>query len=365
MMRHLLSLLLLVWGILPIMSESRCWNASRGYHPFRHATATAIDIHNTTPLPLADGFSFPHPLDNFVIAFRCANLTAHPHKKQGYTDASGARRSRSNPEWSLLLWSPGDTLRFTIATRELDNMLSSAPALTVQATASGANVAAGSATAGPLSGSLAEAEVTSGVDFYSGPNQWRLIVEGDVVRLCGGNRNLSTILTVPAEGRRFTGFAFESSPAAHIAVSDVTLTDGDAGRKLVATQWADRNHLADYLAYSKDDLEGYYVLFDRNLEETLLQMGGDYRLAVVRHGEAYDIIYLDGAKVNGALWHPGMLKGRLIPGAFPGIYDVEWIDAEGLVMSHSLKAQTGDGGVLTLQFPYQQSVVRLRKYEPK
>lgn len=81
----------------------------------------------------------------------------------------------------------------------------------------------------------------------------------------------------------------------------------------------------------------------------------------MKDGERYAILYIGGAKVNQGKWKTGMVKGYLYPDPFEGIYSVEWNDAEGMRLTESVKAQAGEGSTLTIQFPYQSSVLRLRK----
>ena len=115
------------------------------------------------------------------------------------------------------------------------------------------------------------------------------------------------------------------------------------------------------MSSSRDPMEGIWVIFDRNLDESLLKPGGDYVLAIVREGERYLMIYLEGAAVNSQKWSPGMIKGILNPTYFNGIYDTEWIDAECQSLNNGVKSQYGEGETLTIQFPYHSSSLRLRK----
>ena len=89
-----------------------------------------------------------------------------------------------------------------------------------------------------------------------------------------------------------------------------------------------------------------------------------YRIAILPDEEsgAFDVFYLGGARVNAAMWQPGMKKGRLLPTAFGNVYNVEWIDAEGALMNHDVQGEF-DALVssLTIKFPYQNSSMRFRK----
>lgn len=140
-------------------------------------------------------------------------------------------------------------------------------------------------------------------------------------------------------------------------------TGRDPGCRM--TEWTDQDKLKEYLKRSADPLEGIWTLYGSTLEDTLLRMGGDYRLALVRNGNGYDIIYISGAAVGRDRWQRGMIKGHLEATDFGGVYCLVWYDAEMKRMDHDLKAQTEEfSNVLRLYFPYQDSSVVLRKVTP-
>ncbi len=130
----------------------------------------------------------------------------------------------------------------------------------------------------------------------------------------------------------------------------------------LATCWSDTDLLDLYIKKSSDPIEGYWHLYDFTIEQSLLRIGGDYRLAIVRQLDTYLIIYLNGAKTEASQWHTGMIKGQMRPTPFPDIYMLTWLDASFRPMSHHLKAvSSADSNILTIDLPYQQSTFRLRK----
>lgn len=130
------------------------------------------------------------------------------------------------------------------------------------------------------------------------------------------------------------------------------------------TQWADASSLDSLLQRSSDPLEGYWRMYDYTLDQNLLRVGGEYRLAIVADGDRYLIVYLDGARTGAGIWIPGMLKGELRRTSFPGIWDVTWMDASMQPMSYGLKAVSSESGtVITIEFPAQESRIRLRRVE--
>ncbi len=130
------------------------------------------------------------------------------------------------------------------------------------------------------------------------------------------------------------------------------------------TGWSDLIALSSHLERSSDILEGYWQTFDYTLDTDLLRLGGNYRLAIVRDGDRYLLIYLDGAQIDKQKWKSGMLKGELHSSGFPGIWETSWIDASFSPMTKGIKAFTTDNGtILTIEFPYQESSLRLRRLE--
>ena len=123
--------------------------------------------------------------------------------------------------------------------------------------------------------------------------------------------------------------------------------------------------LVDYLRRSSDSLEGIWEYMDRNLPEGRVRLGGMYSLALVRDGECYRIIYVDGAgDYYGRLWKPLQDKGCMKPTIFQNHFDLEWINAKRThrYMSDTW-AEVEQGVILSLNFPLVKSQLRFRKRE--
>ena len=329
---------------------SRFWNTGRGYAPFRNATTDGIIIENTAPTPLIDSCRLQSPVNGFTLSFRVASLNGNPGKNYSYKDHDGKTRHRKNPSWGFFFDNEkGDRIWVTVSPEEAADPLSSSAALRVQAWHGKDSL--------PLFNQL----IAKGLDTTTGDNIWRLSAEGDILTLSAGNRSMSRLAAIPLPSNSCHGFGFAAFPASKIRVTDIALTSGNPLETLQQAAHHDINTLDKYFSKSDDMIEGYWAIFDMNLEDKLLRQGGEYRLAIVKNGNAYDIIYLDGAKVNAGKWKPGMKKGVLIPTPFPDVYDLEWIDAEGHSMSKGIKAQSGEGNTLLIQFPYQSSSLRLRR----
>ena len=106
------------------------------------------------------------------------------------------------------------------------------------------------------------------------------------------------------------------------------------------------------------------MILDYIYDDSLLSSGGDYRLAMVRDTDGYQLIYIDGAKVNSDLWQPGMIKARLHESGLKDTYNVEWTDAAGEVIPSDVKARY-EYPVLTILFPMQKTTIRLQRTSSK
>lgn len=332
------------------MPETRYWNRGRGYAPFGGATSDGVIILNKTKTPLSEIITFDRPCDRLAFSFR-------------------AKSGKGG--WRIAMQMGSDTLRVCLDKKDTWDMTTLRRGWQV-------NILWRDAV-------IASAVVDEGMDCGKGANGWMLSVGDSIASLRGGNRSLQPIVSFPLPQSAGSGFApgsvagigFEVAPGGEVEVTDIVLESGDSG-VAPATEWSDRYHLSDYLAASADPVEGYYMLYDSTFDDNLLRMGGDYLLAIVKDNGAemhkgktfpfpdisrdgYVLVYLGGALVNSGAWTVGMAKGYMHPTPFDGVYDLEWIDATGTPMSSGIKAQTSEDGIITLQFPYQSSVVRLRK----
>jgi threonine/homoserine/homoserine lactone efflux protein len=139
------------------------------------------------------------------------------------------------------------------------------------------------------------------------------------------------------------------------------------------TPWIENiEALNERLRHSSDPTEGLYTYFDYEFDDTLLRLGGEYRIALLSddtntyttatsHRKSYTIYYISGANVNPGKWIAGMVKGHLTPNAGDNGYNLTWYDADCLPLTFDLTATITDNHLLTLYFPYQQSTLRFRK----
>ncbi|MDE7407002.1 MAG: hypothetical protein K2M76_01160, partial [Muribaculaceae bacterium] len=113
----------------------------------------------------------------------------------------------------------------------------------------------------------------------------------------------------------------------------------------------------------RDPIIGEWYYLDRSNEPDKARLGGEYRLRIQPSADAvpghYDMLYIDGARVNASKWKPDMLKGTLASTQFQDRYLLRWYDAEGNMMERDLRAEYDSAAkVLTLYFPIQKAMLR-------
>ncbi|MCH5241280.1 MAG: hypothetical protein J1F67_02490 [Muribaculaceae bacterium] len=320
------------------------WNKGRGYHPFQNATYEGIYIENLSDSLKYDYLKLPNSTDVFSLNFRAKNLNGNPYKRYPYFTSQGRKINISNPHWGFFVTLVRDTIVFSIKGDEIQTATESVPALDVSVFKL-------------KSSTKSEISLTEKINPYDGDNIWNITIENNVLILSVGDKNLNQIYEFEIK-YPVTGFGFLAGWADKLLISDIkvefTETKSDS-----YFNFQEMN--ADYFSQNDDPMEGYWSLFDRELEESLLKLGGRYTLLCKKEGDKYNMIYVDGANVNNQNWHPGDLKAILSPTPFSDIFEVEWLDSMKESMKRDIKAQKGDGETLLIQFPYQSSKIRLRK----
>ena len=343
--RCLFFIILLIVGSEDSMSKNYYWNSGRGYKPFSYASKEGICIDNHTDSLLYDYIRLEKSSGNFNLRFRAKNLSGKPSKSYYYFTSDRHKNYEKNPHWGLIITTVKDTLTFTFKTHEKFNPIESGPTLLVR----GHN----------LTKSVnRENYLSEKINPFDGENLFDVSISDGKINLTAGNNHLYPVMDLPFVGK-ITGFGFFAGWGDTVMISDISLeTDNDY---MEFSPNLTIYELDEKLKESNDPMEGYWVIFDRELEESLLKLGGTYSLACVKEGDDYFLLYLDGASVNSANWNQLDIKAILHTSPFPGIYEVEWFDSLKDPMTHDIKAQYGDGETLLIQFPYQNSKLRLRK----
>lgn len=323
-------------------ADMQCWNAGRGFGPFQgEGNILKADADTLRLLTDAGG------ADALEFRFRMRNLT--PGKP-----------------WGLLLYgSGGEEAAVDFRTVEgAGDGVTTALALQTTLRYDGRRIAR-----------THHADSTGMVkklkDGYRGPdptgrlNFYKVCVAEGTLSLFGGLHTPVVLLQerLP-EGFRADSIGVYLCPGTRLQPEELRLSTTRFHSDEVPL-WSDGELLDEYLEGSSDPMEGYYAVLDRSMEESLLRMGGDYRLAIVRAEDGYDLVYLSGARVNAGAWSPGMVKAHLSPSGIGGVWNVNWSDAMHRSLFHDIKAQlSAESGLLTISFPYQSSSLRLIRISP-
>lgn len=373
------------------------WNGRRGFQPFSdsivsdHAGADGIReaiIQNhthteaTRMIPLECGIRLHPGVDSYMdssaeshidshdapqastrdfdFRFTVRNLAASTASRYFYIDIIGNKTYRRLPPWGLRLADKnGKHLDILFRLNEGDNLYHPEAYTTVVTT-------------------ISDPCRTETHNIYEAPEtvidnnintsdtyRFRLTsIHGDIV-LTGGRDSDGPLTEVKADILRQAGFSPDSigfllTPAAAIAISDITLRRSDEPQYSPAAFTFDNpDSLREYLRNSADPHEGIWTLLDYSLEANRLAKGGDYRLAAVRTDDGYELLYLDGAKINPQHWLPLMRKASLTDTGVPGLFRLTWYDAYGTVTEDEALAQFDNDRILRLQFPGFSSEARL------
>ena len=208
---------------------------------------------------------------------------------------------------------------------------------------------------------LAQTTIDKGVSLEDDLNTISVDVDERSVKVAIGKDELIPVLETDIQ--RPTGpvqVGYLVGPGASVSIERAVLTIENGDQVDTSTAWTIQA-LDEYFAQSDDPVEGYWKYLDRDMQDQWLRMGGRYTLAVVRSGDGYDLIYIDGAQVKKSLWKPCMLKGHIRKTIFSGNYDLMWIDATMEPISEDTYATIENGIILSLYFPVYKSQVRFAK----
>ncbi len=343
--------LILLPGAAVAVGETRYWNPRRGYAPFADSVPALLsaDSVGTYPRLAPVGGS-----DGFTFTFRLSNLHAVPGKRYSFADGKGGRSGVSMPGWEIRAVGVDGGVALSVTAGEGgSDGVSTRPVLKMSARSLSDNA------------EIASVEITDGVGLFGERNMFALSRTGDDWRFCGGRHRQKELLVFRHRSAATDSIGFSVSPGGLVEVSHLSLKTDEPPREADAVwPWSDGERLAAVLAEAPDDgLEGVWRVYDREMEESLLRLGGDYTLAILPHGEGpgFDIVYLDGAKAGGGAWKKGDCKGHIKPSPFAGIYEVTWLDASRKPLDHEIRGYLDSDGLLTIRFPYQNSVIRFGK----
>ncbi|MDE5774045.1 MAG: LysE family translocator [Muribaculaceae bacterium] len=366
----------IITGVMGLTStakaaDHRYWNEVRGYAPFADTTGVrSVTLHNDKAAPavfsvytgdVPDSVSPGDVLRSAIhtagapvdFRFTIGNEAAHPMRRYSAKDAGGKTMRSHLPAWGMYMASDkGESVAIMLQLREIDEMTGLQLAMIPSITAYSEHDTI----------TTEYPPVREGINLGAEENRFRLTLRDGHLHLSGGRRCDTDIVIAELNGFKADSIGFILSPGAAVRVSDIVLDIGDTPHYNISHDaFPDLVTLRDYLSRQKDLTEGYWQLWDYDLDNDLLRCGGDYRVAIVKRDNGYDILYLSGASTMASLWQPLMIKGELHNTPIEGVYDLTWYDATGSPMSHGLKAQRQDDDILTLHFPAQSSTLRLHR----
>lgn len=217
---------------------------------------------------------------------------------------------------------------------------------------------------------IEKAILDKGMDLYDGFNYLGVQIESDVIKVIGGEKQLSEILShqMTKEELELTkGFSEVrvgciAAPGALISIERTVLSYNNKPTKSpnLETEWT-KEALDRHFAESKNPYEGYWTYLDRDMEDTWLKMGGRYTIALVETSTGYDVIYIDGAQVKKSQWHLGMKKGEMVKTIFTDNFTGSWYDATQEVINEDVFATFESGVILCFKFPVYKSQLRFSK----
>jgi threonine/homoserine/homoserine lactone efflux protein len=325
--------------------------------------ATGETLLRTIPQSIGD--------DDFEWVANATDLHNSLNKRYSYHDSSGQHKAPP-PGWGVAVEDPPNSslLSAVIFPQEVNISKYSdetKPTLTLVVTwKTPADETTHSETLQITDKDLAPNNSPISISITRRDNQFRVLA-GHSMLVELWSRELPT-LTVKRVG-------MVAPPAAEFRLNRTVLHHYPHEDRALHTSWmADIEGLTERIRRSSDPVEGFYSYLDYEFDDTLLRLGGDYKIALLadddadrygpttsNHRKSYLIYYISGATVNADKWLSGMIKGRLTPNAGDNSYLLTWYDADCLPLSFDLTATLADHHLLTLYFPYQQSTLRFRK----
>lgn len=306
-------------------------------------------ISNCTSVPIYKIFDIEE--NSFEFAAYVQNMHNSTHEKYLYTDETGNNIKINSPAWGIVC-ELGNGVKYIAEFRNLDIgdwEYTSEVCMNIRVVRLENEKVVDVVAEQDFDASI--------VELYNSDNYVSIKSLKNVLSLKIGKRYEQEICSLYLEDKiRSVGFILY--PAAKIKVCDMMFSEIKDHKKELITEWSEAE-ISNYLQHSSDNLEGYWVSLDRTLEESLLKMGGDYKLAMIRSDSGYDLLYLEGAMINADNWSEGMRKAKLIITDIPNVYDVIWYDSQMLPLSKDIIAQIENGNVMTITFPYQKSKIRL------
>ena len=360
----------LIACLLPCMaafSQSHYASYLNDFAPFLHNAAIADDCNMQRAghsLIISNNFSndliitdtIATGQDKFKFYARIANLHNAENKTYKYTDTTSRKTLKTSNTAFGLVWGYTDSFNFhavilrCIDTNPYDDLTAyRRMAVNIIKVANG------------KTSILKTVEIDKGVDLYTGFNVVNVEYDGQSTSVAVGDK--VPIYIAQIEGTSYPAnaqYGILAGPASRLEIERIVLKKQPIMKLKLGTAWTMQS-LTQHFDQSSDAYEGFWTFFDKNLDETKLKTGGRYTVALVKNGDGYDIIYVDGAQVNQQQWTCGMLKGHITPSRFIDNYSLTWYDAMMRPFSNDVYATIENFTLLTLHFPHKGGYLRFAK----
>lgn len=207
---------------------------------------------------------------------------------------------------------------------------------------------------------LYKEEINSGINSDGGYNSVCLLYDGRSMAVQIGERHLKTFFVIDAPQFEYPfKVGTVTGPRSVTQVKRIQFHSKLQAEKANLTGYT-YQQIDSIIAKSRDVKEGYWLYLDRIMDGEKSRLGGKYRLAIVRNGAGYDVLYMSGAEVYPHIWKPLMLKGRLEDTQFVDNYNAVWYDAKKKEIKDEGYATFADN-ILTIHLPLQGMEVRFQK----
>ncbi len=300
----------------------------------------------------------PDQNQNMDIRFRVANLHNEIGKKYSYKDEDGKSSKVIHPGWKLII--EGEAQNWTINIKTKDEKINSdvsSPELIF--------------TLLKDKEKIADRHYATGFNIFNSRNAYAVGIKNGKFKFRGGNRQYNEIFEFDLGSAKVKDISFGVEEGGEIEVSDIIIATSDKYSHTDRVEGGVLEKIRKIARGSTDDLIGVWGLWSYSMDDSYVKPGGEYMIGILpeeiedESAEAsgkssYRIIYLGGAKVGKDCWKEGMVRGRLTPSLFEGIYNVEWLDSKGDKIKKEIKATISDSE-LKIQIPEYSSNVTFRK----
>lgn len=348
--------LFLILGLLihlNSIAQTTYLNRNNGFEPFYSATDSVLIISNTSSDTIYETIQTHINCQDFKFSSYVANINNSSTKKHKFTDNNGKSRFIKQPGWGIIAKSENDkALKILVQTKESSDWEYTCHDI-LEITILDPNNKILQQTSLPR----------TKVAIDTSPNSITLQRKGNRLSLSIGEKYEKEIWTGTFYNFNISEIGYIVPPCGKIDVKRIMTSISQNKKDKLVSEW-NYETIDSYLIQSIDSLEGYWKYIDRSMDENLLRLGGDYAFALIKvNDNEYNLIYLNGAKINSNEWSTGMIKARLFTTQFNGVLAVEWYDSQMLPMNNEITAQI-EGDFIKIFFPYQNSYIRLHRINP-